>query len=81
MASAIVIMRKLGIVSAIGLSVRCFAANWEIFLSLSLITTILHAFIQEPKWVLFVQLAIYMFVVTPVLTIINVVVTDHMLRT
>ena len=78
MASALVIMRKLGTVSAIVVSVRCFAANWAIFLSLALITTILHAFIQEPKWFLFVQLAIYMFVVTPVLTTVNVVMADQM---
>lgn len=80
MAPALVIIRKLGVVSAVSVSVRCFVANWAIFLALVLATTILHEFIQEPTWVLLVQLAIYMFVVTPVLTIVNVVMADQMTR-
>ena len=81
MASALVVIRKLGVASAISASVRCFAANWVIFLLLVLATTILHAFIQEPTWFLLVQLSIYIFIFTPVLTIVNVVMADQMTRT
>ena len=78
LATALVMMRGLAALPAALASARCFASNWLIFLVLALVTTFLHAFIQQPTWFFMIHLAIYIFIFTPILTILGVIMADRM---
>ena len=78
LASAVVLLRKVGALAALSASARAFAVNSLTFVALALVMTVLHAFVDEPMWLFAMHAVFFLFVVAPVYMILSIIMANDM---